>query len=74
MPDGARLLILEMLVPEDGKPHVSKLLDVVMMTLFGGGRERTKKEFEKLVREASFELSAVIPTMGPTSVIEAIAV
>jgi hypothetical protein len=63
-----------MLVPEDGKPHVSKLLDVVMMTLFGGGRERTKKEFDKLVREASFELSAIVPTLGPTSVIEAIAV
>jgi hypothetical protein len=74
MPNKARLLILEMLVPEDGKPHVSKLLDVVMMTLFGGGRERTKKESEKLVREASFELTSVIPTMGPTSIIEAIAV
>lgn len=74
MPGKARLLILEMLVPQDGKPHVSKLLDVVMMTLFGGGRERTKKEFDKLVREASFELSAIIPTLGPTSVIEAIAV
>jgi hypothetical protein len=74
MPDGARLLILEMLVPEDGKPHVSKLLDVVMMTLFGGGRERTKKEFDKLVRDASFELSAVIPTLGPASVIEAVVV
>ena len=40
MPAKARLLILEMLVPEDGKPHVSKLLDVVMMSLFGGGRAK----------------------------------
>jgi SAM-dependent methyltransferase len=74
MPGKARLLILEMLVPEDGKPHVSKVLDIAMMMLFGGGRERTRDEFTKLVREASFELTAVIPTLGPTSVIEAIAV
>ena len=63
-----------MLVPEDGKPHVSKVLDIAMMMLFGGGRERTEKEFAKLVREVSLELTAVIPTSGPTSVIEAIAV
>jgi len=74
MPDKAHLLILEMLVPEDGKPHVSKVLDIAMMMLFGGGRERTEKEFAELVREASFEATAVIPTLGPTWIIEAIAV
>jgi O-methyltransferase domain len=73
MPAKARLLILEMLVPEGGKPHISKVLDIAMMMLFGGGRERTEKEFAELVREASFEAPAVIPTSGPTWVIEAIA-
>ncbi len=74
MPGKARLLILEMLVPEDGKPHVSKVLDIAMMMLFGGGRERTEKEFANLVREASLELAAVIPTLGPTSIIEVVPV
>ena len=74
MPEKARLPILEMLITEGGKPHLSKVLDIAMMMLFGGGRERTEKEFEKLVREASFELASVIPTLGATSVIEAVAV
>ena len=73
MPAQARLLLLEMLVPENAGPHLSKVLDIAMMMLFGGGRERTEKEFAQLLQAASFKAGAVVPTSGPTSVIEAIA-
>jgi hypothetical protein len=71
MPKQARLLILEMVVPGDGKPHPSKMFDIAMMVLFGG-LERTKEEFADLLRSASFHLSAAMPTTGPTVVLEAI--
>jgi hypothetical protein len=71
MPKQGRLLILEMVVPEDGKPHPSKMFDIAMMVLFGG-LERTQREFADLLRSASFHLAATIPTTGPTVILEAI--
>ncbi|MEU5534699.1 methyltransferase [Streptomyces sp. NPDC020362] len=55
---GGRLMIVEMLVPEDGSWHPSKWSDIGMMVLTGG-RERTAREFEALLAEAGYTLSAV---------------
>jgi hypothetical protein len=35
-----------------------------------GGQERTTDQYEELLREAGFRLSAVVPTASPMSVIE----
>jgi hypothetical protein len=72
MPLQARLLILEMLVPEDGAPHASKMFDIAMMVVFGGGRERTVREFASLLGTVGLQLKAVIPGSGPISIIEAV--
>jgi hypothetical protein len=42
-----------------------------MLVLTSGGRERTEAEYRRLLEEAGFALERVIPTDGPTSVLEA---
>lgn len=61
IPDHARLVVLEQVVPEHGQPHISKLVDLNMLVI-SGGRERTEKEFESLLKSAGFELQRVLPS------------
>jgi hypothetical protein len=68
-PDG-RLLLVEMVVPDDNEPSLAKAFDVTMM-LFPNGMERTEREYRTLLREAGFDLTSVTPTASPVSVIEA---
>jgi len=67
-PDG-RLLVIEMVIPAGNEPHFGKLLDLEMLAI-PGGLERTEQEFRQLFATAGFELTAVIPTKSPVSVIE----
>lgn len=71
MPSTARLLILEMVVPEDSSPHPSKMLDVAMLLQFGG-RERTERQFAELITAARLRFTGISATTGPTSILEAI--
>jgi len=49
---------------------ITKLIDLEMLAL-PGGRERTAEEFAALFAGAGFELTRIIPTKSPLSVIEA---
>ena len=66
-----RLLLVEMVVPDDDAHCFSKLLDLNMMVMTGG-RERTRAEFAALLNAAGYSLSRIIPTLAPQSVLEAI--
>src|ERR1700751_4849246 len=66
-----RLLLVEVVVPDDDAHCFSKLLDLNMMVMTGG-RERTRGEFAALLNRAGFSLSRTIPTLAPQSVLEAI--
>jgi hypothetical protein len=66
---GGRLLVIEMVIPAGNEPHFGKLLDLEMLAI-PGGLERTEQEFRQLFATAGFELTAVIPTRSPVSVIE----
>lgn len=70
LPPGGRLLVVEMLVPEEIRPDFVMLMDLNMLVMTGG-RERTAKEFEKVLAEAGFEMTRVIPTKSPFSLVEA---
>ena len=70
MPDRATLLLLESVVPPGGGPHFAKSLDLDML-LFVGGRERTEQEYAVLLGRAGFELTRVVPTISPISLVEA---
>lgn len=49
----------------------TKLLDLEMLVVTPGGRERSAAEFERLFAGAGFELARVVPTRSPVCVVEA---
>ena len=71
-PDG-KLLIVETVVPDDDREHLSKLLDLEMLVA-ATGRERTEAEYAKLLSQAGFRHARTVGTVGPASIVEAIAV
>jgi hypothetical protein len=69
--ENGRVLLVEMVVPEDNANCFSKLLDLNMLVMTEG-RERTRREFENLLDAAGFQLTKVVRTLAPQSVIEGI--
>ncbi|MGW5266964.1 methyltransferase [Microbispora sp. NPDC004025] len=67
-----RLLLLEMVLPDDATPHIGKDLDMRMLAFTDGGRERTLSEHTRLLGEAGFTLSRVLPLPAGASLIEAL--
>ena len=67
---GAKLLLVEWLIPEDGKPHWTMLVDLIMLAQFTG-RERTEREFGALLSAAGFRLDRVIGTGLSSFLLEA---
>ncbi|MBA3515140.1 MAG: methyltransferase [Pyrinomonadaceae bacterium] len=69
MNKNGKVLIVEMVVPEGNEPSPSKALDLLMLVM-EGGKERTKGEYRKLLEASGFNLTRIIPTKSPYSVIE----
>ena len=69
-PPQAKLLLIEQIVPADPGPHWSKMLDVHMLTLLGG-RQRTRDEYDALLRRSGFSLEREIDTGAGISILEA---
>ncbi len=71
MNPGAKVLIVEVVVPEGNEPHYSKVMDLEMLAS-PGGVERTAKEYEELLAQAGLKLTRIIQTKSPFSVIESV--
>ena len=71
MPDSAKILIIETVIPEGNDPHFSKIIDLEMLAA-PGGMERTAQEFEELLEKSGLKLNRIIPTTGMMSIIEAV--
>lgn len=69
-PDG-RLLIIEMVLPPGDTPHFGKVLDIVMLVMTGG-QERTEAEYRQLLAKADLQLTRVLATNSPVSIVEAV--
>jgi O-methyltransferase domain/Dimerisation domain len=69
---GGKLIVLEMVIPAEDTPHFGKLLDITMMAIFSGGRERTQAEYAALFEASGFQLTRIVPTSSPVSAIEAV--
>lgn len=69
---GARVLVIEMIVPERPEPGPAAWMDLNMMVMLGG-RERTASEYQQLFARAGLSTSRVIPTPSPYSIVEAVA-
>src|ERR671910_601302 len=78
MAPGARLWVIEQVLPPEDGPNPSEragltLLDLNMLVLFGGGQQRTGEEYRQLLGAAGFDEVAVVPAEGtPWSVVEAV--
>ena len=80
MEEGARLLVVEMVLPQGDEPsalafkHLVRQADLEMLAVVGG-RERTAGEFERLLDQSGFALTQIVPLKGmPWSVIGGMAV
>jgi O-methyltransferase domain/Dimerisation domain len=70
MSDHAKLLVCEKLVPPGNEPDVAKTMDLVMLVLTDGGRERTEQEFRDLFSRAGLRLARVVPTRVDNVILE----
>jgi hypothetical protein len=73
MRDGARLLLVEAVLPERARDAPEAIrMDLHMLVLFGA-RERTEAEYRRLLTAAGLDLRRVVPTASPAAlaVIEA---
>jgi hypothetical protein len=57
-------------VPADSSPAPAKMLDIEMLVMTVGGKERTVDEFRDLFTSAGLRLNRVVPTDSPICVIE----
>ena len=69
---GAKLLVVEAVVEAPNEPQFAKTLDIAMLVLTHGGKERTHAEVQTLLNAVGFRVSRIIPTASFASVIEAI--
>jgi SAM-dependent methyltransferase len=67
-PDG-RLVVVELLLPEENRPDFVQFMDLNMLVMTGG-LERTAAEYGVLLDRAGFRLARVIPTSSPFQLIE----
>lgn len=67
---GAKLLVVEMLLPDHPQPTPVAFMDLNMLVMLNG-RERTAAELTKLLGDNGFNVARVIPTGGMFSLIEA---
>ncbi len=70
MPDHAKLLVCEKVIPPGNEPNLAKTMDLVMLALTDGGRERTEQEFGSLFEAAGLRLARVLPTRADNSIFE----
>jgi len=70
MSDNGTLLLVENVVEADNQLHFGKFLDINMLLMTEGGRERTSEEFRVLYEQAGFELTQIVPTHSRICIIE----
>ena len=68
---GARLLVIERLVPHGNEPHESKFMDLNML-IITGGRERTEHEYRALFERSGLQLDQITATRSEVSVLQVI--
>src|SRR5436190_4145085 len=70
LPKDGRVILIEAVIPPGNEPGMGKILDLEMLVM-PGGRERTEQEFRALFDRAGFNLTRIVPTKSPLSVVEA---
>jgi hypothetical protein len=71
--EGSTALLVESLIPPHDREFATKWLDLEML-VGNTGRERTAAEYRKLLQDTGFQMTRVVPTASPFSLVEARAV
>lgn len=77
MGPGAKLLMIEMVMPTHFSPSFSAYplaMTDLQMLVMTGGRERTESEFRTVLASAGFDLKRIVPTQALDSIIECVPV
>ena len=72
MVTGGRVLIVEHVVREESGLDFAKFMDLNMLVLSPGGRERTRNEFAQLLASAGLQLRTFVPTAIGLCALEAV--
>ena len=70
MSNRAKLLVCEKLVAPGNDPNVAKTMDLVMLVMTDGGRERTEAEFRDLFARAGLRMARAVPTRADNYILE----
>jgi len=70
---GTTLLLIETVIPDRNREHVGNWTNLEML-LMNAGRERTAAEYRRLLQQAGFQVTRVVPTGSPFSLVEAKAI
>jgi SAM-dependent methyltransferase len=68
---GGKILVVEQVVSDAPEAAFAKIIDLEMLVMTPGGRERTEPEFRALFERAGLTLTRIVPTPSPVRVIEA---
>lgn len=71
LPADGRVLVIEQVIDPNPELSAAKLLDMEMLALTIGGRERTADEFKDLFSSAGLRLTGVFRTESPVCILEA---
>jgi len=74
MQPGRRVLICETIVELMDTALPGPLMDVQMMIVCCGGRQRSRDEFTALLKQSGFDCHRVIDTPLPISIVECVTV
>lgn len=70
MASDGRLLVIDAVIPADNAPDINKFIDLHMLVLTEGGKERTEAEFRSLLEAGGFQLTRIIGTPSLFKIIE----
>jgi hypothetical protein len=71
MRPGGRVVVVEMVIPDDGHPTLAQLMDLNMLVMLPG-QERTRSEYASLFDAAGLRFQALTETHSPFQMIEAV--
>ena len=72
LPEGGKVLAVEMVLPPGNEPSPGKAFDILMMLVHAGARIRTEAEFRDLFAAAGLRLTRVIRTPSPNGILEGV--
>lgn len=67
---GKHVLLIEFVIPRHNREFLGKWMDLEMLVAFGA-RERTAAGYQQLLDQAGFQMTRVIETASPFSLVEA---